>query len=287
MAEKQKSIIAMLISAFGFAWMGVFVKLAGDIPVVQKAWIRSIIIMMTTFIMFKMSGLKFKNIGHKKLLLLRSLLGTIGIVLNYYALDQLILSDASVIFRISTVLLLIFCRIFLHEKINYRQLISILIAFVGVIFVIKPALSLEIVPYIAAFLGATFAAGAYTTVRVLGKSEHPLSVVVFFASFTCLALTPYVLINFQAMTGSQLLFAVLAGLSASVGQIGITTAYKHAPAKEVSIYGYFSVVFSAVLSIFIFDMVPDIFSLIGYVIIFASAYYIYSYKYPKVKASQL
>lgn len=285
MTNKQKSITAMMISAFGFAWMGVFVKLAGDIPVVQKAWIRSIIIMLTTFIMFKMSGLKFKDIGHRRLLLLRSTFGTIGILLNYYALDRLILSDASVLFRLSTVLLLIFCRIFLHEKINVIQLTAIIIAFIGVMFVIKPAFSVEIVPYIAAFLGATFAAAAYTTVRKLGKSEHPLSVVVFFATFTCLVLTPYVLINYEPMAINQLIYAVLAGLCASIGQVGVTAAYKYAPAKEVSIYGYFSVVFSAILSIFIFEMVPDTLSFIGYGIIFASAYFTYRYNAPAVKAS--
>jgi drug/metabolite transporter (DMT)-like permease len=157
MNEKQKSVIAMIISSFGFALMGMFLKLTGDIPVIQKAYVRSVIIMIATFIMFRHSGFKIKSIKHHKLLLLRATLGTLGIMLNYYALDRLILSDASVIFRISTLVLIIFSWIFLKEKTTKNQLISIVIAFIGVIFVVKPSFSVEIIPYISAILGAIVA----------------------------------------------------------------------------------------------------------------------------------
>lgn len=275
MSDKQKSILAMLLSTLGFSLMGVFVKLTGDIPLAQKVAIRTNIILITVFIMMKQANVSLKGIRHYRLLLLRSAIGTVGILLNFYALDHLILSDANVLFRLSTFLLLLFSYIFLGEKIEKYQMLAIALAFTGILFVMKPQFDIRLYPYLVAVLGATCAAGAYTAVRALGKRENPLVVVFFFAAFTSVIMTPITIINYVSMTPLQILYAILAGLGASLGQVGITYAYKHAPAKEVSIYGYFGVIFSAIFSVFIFRQMPDLFSLIGYVIIFGSAYYMY------------
>ncbi|WP_105616987.1 DMT family transporter [Vallitalea okinawensis] len=275
MTNKQKSILYMLISAFGFSLMGVFVKLTGDIPVIQKAIFRTSTIMIFSFIMLRVSNLQFKDIKHHKLLLMRSILGTVGILLNYYALDNLILSDANTLFRLSTVFLIIFCWIFLNEKLTLKQLLMIIVAFIGVVFIMKPALNVSVIPYLVAILGAAFAAGAYTTLRALGGREHPLLIVFYFSVFTTVILGPYVILNYTPMSSTQLVYAILAGLCAGIGQVGVTVAYKLAPAKEVSIYNYFSVIFSGIFSIIIFDSVPDGLSIIGYIIIFGTSYYMY------------
>lgn len=280
MSNKHKSIIAMLISSLGFSLMGTFVKLTGDIPVIQKVTFRTYIILITVFFMTRQAKVSLRGLKHWKLLGLRSIFGTIGILFNFYALNSLVLSDASILFRISTFFLLFFSWIFLGERISIKQLATIVIAFIGVIFILKPQLDLQIIPYVFAILGALFAAAAYTVVRVLGSKEEPLVTVFYFAAFTSLILTPVALIGFQPMTGLQVIYALCAGLGAAIGQVGVTYAYKHAPAKEVSIYGYFGVVFSALFSIFIFSVVPDIFSVIGYLIIFGASYYMYKTNLP-------
>ncbi len=275
MTDKQKSILAMLISALGFSIMGVFVKLTGEIPVAQKVLFRTYTISIVSFIFLKMYGLSLKNIKHHKLLMLRSAFGTIGLLLNFYSLDHLILSDANVIFRLSTVFVIILSWIFLGEKISRKQMMTILLAFIGVIFVMKPEFSIRLVPYIIAVTGAFAAAAAYTTLRPLGKVVHPVTVVFYFAAFSSIVLTPYVFINYVSMTGIQLLFAFLAGIGAVMGQLGVTIAYKLAPARDVSIYNYSGVVFSALFSILIFDSVPDVLSILGYIIIFGASYLMY------------
>ena len=58
-----------------------------------------------------------------------------------------------------------------------------------------------------------------------------------------------------------------AGLAAAGGQFSITAAYKFAPAKEISVYDYSQIIFSALLGFIMFSQLPDIWSLLGYVII--------------------
>ena len=73
------------------------------------------------------------------------------------------------------------------------------------------------------------------------------------------------------MTWAQLGFLLLAGLAAAGGQFAITAAYCHAPAREISVYDYSQIIFSAVLGFVIFGQVPDRFSVLGYVMICAMA----------------
>ena len=52
-----------------------------------------------------------------------------------------------------------------------------------------------------------------------------------------------------------------------MGQICITTAYSKAPAKEISVFDYANVIFTAMLGWIFLSQCPDKFSIIGYVII--------------------
>ena len=52
------------------------------------------------------------------------------------------------------------------------------------------------------------------------------------------------------MTTIQMVYLLGAGLSAAVGQIGITLAYSFAPAKDISIFTYASIIFTAIFDLF-------------------------------------
>ena len=73
------------------------------------------------------------------------------------------------------------------------------------------------------------------------------------------------------MTGWQWFCLVMAGVSASLGQFSITTAYKFAPAKEISVFDYTQVIFAAILGMIFLSETPSYLSIIGYVIIIGTA----------------
>ena len=69
------------------------------------------------------------------------------------------------------------------------------------------------------------------------------------------------------MTLQQWLILIGAGLAAAGGQFSITAAYKFAPAKEISVYDYSQIIFSAMLGFLMFSQLPDVWSFIGYIVI--------------------
>lgn len=117
-------------------------------------------------------------------------------------------------------------------------------------------------------LGGMSAGLAYTFVRSLGrKGENSFRIIFFFSAFSCLVCIPFMVMNFEPFTFKSFIFLILSGVSASLGQFGITKAYLCAPAKEISVYDYTQVLFAAVFGFFLFNQVPDLLSILGYILI--------------------
>ncbi|GAA0709514.1 DMT family transporter [Paraclostridium ghonii] len=278
LSDRNKGIIFIILSAFGFAMMSAFVKLSGDLPSIQKTFFRNLISCIISFaLILKYKESPFGSKENRKILILRSVFGTLGIILNFYAIDKLVLSDANMLNKLSPFFVIIFSAIFLKEKIKSNQSIAVLIAFIGALFIIKPTIDFEIMPYMAGILGAVFAAAAYTCLRVLGGREKFYTVVFFFSLFSTVSILPFAVMGYKPMTSIQFGYLILGGIFASIGQFGVTLAYKYAPAKEISIFDYSNIIFSAIISIVIFNTIPDKYSLIGYIIIFSASYYMFSY----------
>ncbi|MDZ5016896.1 EamA family transporter, partial [Clostridium perfringens] len=117
----------------------------------------------------------------------------------------------------------------------------------------------------------------YTCLRVLGGKEKHYTVVFYFSLFSSIVILPFMMAVYTPMTIEQLAYLIMAGVFASIGQFGITIAYKYAPAREISIFDYSNIIFSAIISFFVFGTLPDYLSFIGYFIIFLASYYIFSY----------
>ncbi|WP_017213104.1 DMT family transporter [Clostridium beijerinckii] len=278
LSNRKKGIIFITASAFGFAMMSAFVKISGDLPSFQKTFFRNIVSLMVAFALIsKHRGNFFGQKNNQKALLLRSIFGTLGILFNFYSIDKLVLSDANMLNKLSPFFVIIFSGIFLKEKVNIKQIIAIIIAFIGTLFIIKPSLNLEIMPAIAGILGGVTAAAAYTCVRSLSGKEHPETIVFYFSFISSVITFPLMIVYYENMNIMQLICLLLAGIFASLGQFGITLAYKYAPAKEISIFDYTNIIFSAIISLCLFGILPDYLSLIGYVVIFSSSLYMFLY----------
>ena len=268
--QKTKGIIYILTAAFGFSLMSLFVKLAGDLPAMQKAFFRNFVAMIFVFIMMLREKVGFiPPKEHIPDLLGRSFFGTLGLICNFYALGTLNLSDANMLNKLSPFFAIIFSVFLLREKPKLVQIIGVTVAFVGSLFIIKPGFeNPQVLPAVAGLAGGMGAGIAYTFVRRLGKKqENSRRIIFFFSTFSCLLCLPFLIIQYKHMSLLQLVYLILAGTFACVGQLGITKAYICAPAREISVYDYTQVIFAAALGFLVFGDIPDLLSVVGYVLI--------------------
>lgn len=270
MNPKTKGIIYVITAAFGFSMMSVFVHLAGDLPVFQKAFFRNIAALV--FVTAIMLSRKIGFVPEKKnlpALFGRAAFGTLGLLCNFYAIDRLVLADANMLNKLSPFFAIVFSVFLLKEKPTAVQILGVFAAFIGSAFIIKPSIGgYPVFPAVIGAVGGMGAGLAYTFVRYLGgRGENSFRIIFFFSAFSSLLCLPFMIADFSSLSLRSLALLICAGISASIGQFGITKAYVYAPAKEISVYDYTQVLFAAMFGFLFFGQVPDALSVAGYCLI--------------------
>ena len=282
--SSYRAILYIILSAFCFAVMNLFVRMSGNIPAFQKSFFRNLVAMLfaAAVIIRRKSSFRWQK-GNLKFLLLRASLGTIGIVCNFYALGHIPLSDASILNKMSPFFVILFSFLLLKERLTFFQGAAVLIAFIGSLFVIKPSFqNVDVLPSLIGLMGGLCAGFAYTMVRILGnRGENGSLIVFFFSAFSCLSMLPFLVFDYHPMAWWQLLMLLGAGLAATGGQFSITAAYYHAPAREISVYDYSQIIFATLLGVIFLGELPDMYSIIGYVVIVAMAVLMFLYNNDK------
>ncbi len=282
MDDKPKAVLFMIMAACGFAGMGAFVKLASEVPVYDKVFFRNLISLgIAAAFAIKARRPLLGKLKSQPYLLGRSLLGLIGVILYFYALSNLILADAVLLNNISPFFTTLFAFLFLREKLSRVQMFSLLVAFTGAMLIIKPSFDYSMLPVAAGFCSAMFAGGAYTVVRYLRKRERPETIVFYFSLVSVIGILPLTATTFSWPGATQALWLLGIGIGGACGQFGLTLAYRYAPASEVAIYTYLTVVFATVLGYFVWGELPDILSITGGLMIFGAALYVFLFRKSK------
>lgn len=286
MSNKTKAVICILGSGFCFSLMTVFIRLASDVPLMERTMFRNLIAAVLTFFILLKSKSGFRiGKGNVKYLLARSIFGTVGMVCNFYAVDHLLLSDANMLNKLSPFFAILASYFLLKEKLKPMQIIGVVVAFLGSLLIIKPSGSagMDLLPSILGVIGGVGAGIAYTFVRLLGtRGENSKMVVFFFSAFSCISLLPFVIATYKPVSEIEFLYLCATGICACGGQLCITQAYTYAPAREISVYDYAQVIFSSAFGFFFFAQVPDGYSILGYFIIIGMAVLMFLYNNGKL-----
>ena len=279
MNDKKQGILYIIMAGLFFALMTFFVRMAGNLPTMQKAFFRNAVAAVAALFLLARSeeGFKIKKSSWRDLFL-RSFFGTMGLICNFYAVDRLSIADANILNKLSPFFAIIMSYFILKEKANKTEWLCVVVAFIGALFVVKPSMDMQFVNAMIGMLGGFGAGVAYTFVRKLGKAgERGPVIVMCFSVFSCIVTAPFLIIGAKPMSLYQIVMLLLAGAAATGGQLSITKAYTKAPAKEISVFDYSQVVFAAALGLVFLGQIPDIMSIIGYVIIIGSAVFKWNY----------
>lgn len=273
-------VFFIILSAIGFSTLQMLVKLLPDVSLASKLFFRNIIITIITGIVIKFRGLKFNvNKEDRKLLFLRIITGTISLAFSFYTLKFITLADSTILQKLSSVIMLIISHYFFNEKFTKYHLVGLVTAFLGVVFIIKPVSSSMNIGYILAIFSAILTAISYSSIRAIGRRGNldPMLIVFYFSLLSCMMFFPFMLVSIPSITPRHLYILLAIGLFGSIGQYGITFAYKFASSKEVGVFEYSQVIFSSLLGIVFLNEIPDIYSVIGYLLIVLAGVGIYLY----------
>jgi drug/metabolite transporter (DMT)-like permease len=152
-----------------------------------------------------------------------------------------------------------------------REAAAAALSLAGVVLIARPsflfghgAAGLDPFAVTVALAGALFSAGAYVTVRRLGRTEHPLVIVLYFTLVTVPASLPGVLAAGPVLpTAREWACLLLVGTAALLGQLYLTRGLQLEPAGRATAVGYLQIVFAAAWGVLFFAEVPGPWSALG------------------------
>lgn len=281
MGDHERAVGWMVASATAFAFMGVFVKMAPEVPVAEKVLFRNLVVLLVAGAVAIRRGMPLLGRrGNRRFLIARALLGIAGVACYFYGIDHLYLADAAMLNKLSPFVVALLGAAFLGEPLRRPVVIACVTAFTGALLVVRPRFDMTVVPALVALASAVFAGSAYALLRFMRNREAAETIVFMFALITVLVVGPVVAVDPYALTLPELGSLLGIGLAAAVGQIGLTTAYRYGPAGEVAVYSYLTILLSAVFGAVLFDEIPGLLSMLGGLLIIAGGVIVYRARSP-------
>ncbi|UVK44521.1 DMT family transporter [Mesorhizobium sp. AR07] len=279
-------ITLKIVSVAVFVGMSTCIKAAGTVPAGQIVFFRSFfaIFPIITFLAFKGKlGTAFatkRPLNH----IARGVVGVCAMGLGFFALTRLPLPEAITLNYAQPLLVVVFSSIFLGEAIRVYRWSAVAVGLVGVLIISWPELTLlsshealgdqEVLGVIAALVAAAISAVAMLLVRNLVQSERTATIVLWFsvtASVMALLSLPF---GWQALTPLQAALLIAAGFCGGLGQILMTSAYRHAEASVVAPFEYTSMILGVIVGYLVFGDVATLNMLVGGLIVVAAGIFI-------------
>lgn len=274
----------LLLSALAFAMMGGIAKmLGGKLHAFEIAFFRCLFGLAAILpFLWGPNGASLKT-SRPWLYLLRCLIGITAILGSFYSLANLPLAASVAVNFTKPLFMLVLAALFLGEKVDLRRGLATCIGFIGVIAVVRP--SPGMIGSMAGGLGndwlggtaaAVYAAFAMAVVLVLIKklseTEQPATLLFWFTLASAIGTALPAALVWQTPTFGQLLWLILLGVLASLGQFGIFRAYQVGEATVVGPVDYTQLIWAGGIGILCFNEIPDLWTILGAALIVASAF---------------
>lgn len=261
----------MLLAGVFFSVMVALIRLLGaQFPSVEIVFFRSLVQLIVLSFVFWRIGFASLKSNRPWMQLVRSLLAVALINCNYYAFTQLPLADVTAIGFSRNLFLVMLAMLFLGEKMNGSRLLVTLIGFFGILVVVRPGAGIFDSAAGVALLGACLGAVMMTLIRKLTADDSNIVMMVYPALATCLTTSIPAMMVWVPPTSSELGLLVLMALIGIVGQWCLIQGFRMGEATVVAPANYIRLVFATVLGIYLFGEIPDLFTVVGSLIIIGS-----------------
>jgi len=256
--------------------MDLIVKYLNNVPFGQVLFMRFFFGMIPIFFLIPRDKIfTFYKTKRPILHAFRAVSGTIAIIALFVALRNLPLADVISLTFTGPLFVTIMSVIFLSEKVGIRRWSAVLIGFIGMLFIVRPAFQEMNLYYIFPIIFSLGFANVAISIRSLSKTE-PNYLIAFYFSLLSLLLALITIINgwIWPTPYEALLFAIL-GLSGGVANLLLTQSYRLADASLVSPIKYLSLIVAVVAGYLIFSEVPKSTTLFGTSLIVVSSFIIF------------
>jgi drug/metabolite transporter (DMT)-like permease len=269
-------ILLIIAAGFGFTVMDATAKyLSQRLPLIEVAWGRYLFHAATLpFLLARNGGFATLRSRRLGLQLWRSVFLLGSTVLFWLALRYIPLADATAVSFVGPLMLTALSVPFLGEKVGPRRWAAVGVGFLGALVIIRPGLGMAQPASLIPLSSAAAFAGYALCTRILSRSDHWTTTLVWSASVGLVLLSAAVPFVWQMPDLAGWIGLIFLGLIGSFAHLLLILAYARAPASTLAPLSYLQLIWSTAIGFLLFASFPDAWTLAGGAVVAASGLYV-------------
>ncbi len=269
---RLQGIALMVLAGIAFAAMAALVKCSRRLPVVELVFLRSVFALAALAALL-VRHRRWPRASNRTLLLVRTICGLVAVGTYFYAIAHLDLAIASLLNQTSPVFVVSLAWFVPGERPAKSTTLLVLLAMFGCALLLSPGWTVPGFDAVAGLVGLSsgiLSALAYTSVRLLRKTDRAIDIVFYFTTSALLVTAPFTALEFVRPSPLEWGSMAGAGLAAAVGQLFMTKAYQVERAAVVSPFIYTCVLVSALFGLLFWGETPTPLAALGGLLIVGS-----------------
>ena len=271
MTNNVKAILLALVASVSGVTMNVLLKISlADINVFTAGFLRFLFgfLLILPFIFYnQFQNYKTPNL---KIHLTRGFLNIPMMLLGFSALQYIPLEQIKAISFITPIIVVVLSVIFLKEKIYLIRIGALVIGLVGVFVILRPGIvSINIGAYMVLCSCSIWSVVVIIT-KFAARVDSAFTILSYQYTIVTILSLPIALYFWQSPSSQTIIYLIFAGIAGTIVHLCINTAYKLTELSVLQPVNFSRLLIASLFGFIIFDEVPDIWTIIGGLIIFSS-----------------
>ena len=271
----MRGIVLMCLSTIAFSIMHGLVRFVSEVlPPFQIAFFRNIFglaFLLPLLMRSRFAILRTKQIG---LHALRGVINMAAMLMFFTALAISPIAKVTALGFTAPIFMAILAVLVLGERFRIYRWSAIFLGFVGMLIILRPGLVAIDTGALLVIGSAALWAVAMIIIKIQSRTESSLTIVAYMGIFLgVFSIAPAVWV-WQPFGLQTLGFMVLIGLFGSVAQMAISESLKETDSTALMPFDFLKLIWTAMIGVWFFSEIPDIYTWIGATVIFLSGLFI-------------
>jgi drug/metabolite transporter (DMT)-like permease len=271
----MRGIVLMCLSTIAFSIMHGLVRFVSEVlPPFQIAFFRNIFglaFLLPLLMRSRFAILRTKQIG---LHALRGVINMAAMLMFFTALAISPIAKVTALGFTAPIFMAILAVLVLGERFRIYRWSAIILGFVGMLIILRPGLVAIDTGALLVIGSAALWAVAMIIIKIQSRTESSLTIVAYMGIFLgVFSIAPAVWV-WQPFGLQTLGFMVLIGLFGSIAQMAISESLKETDSTALMPFDFLKLIWTAMIGVWFFSEIPDIYTWIGATVIFLSGLFI-------------
>ena len=270
-----RGIVLMLLSTIAVACMHASVRfITRELPAFEVAFFRNLFGLVALSPWFLRYGLAPLRTRRLRWHAIRGALNAVSMLAFFTGLSLTPLAKVTALSFSTPLFVTVLASVILGEVVRIRRWIAVAVGFIGMLVILRPGLIGLQLGALLILISSLLWSFAILIIKDLSKTDSSITITVYMGLF----LTPLTLIPALAVWRTpewyQLGWLLLIGILGNTGQVALTQALKYADSSALLPLDFIRLVWASVIGYLVFMEIPDGWTWLGGIIIFASASFI-------------